>query len=91
MLPPYSMFTSRSVSGRTSGSAENHENRLGIVTITRHKSPVDNRPFQARASLERQQALEAQYRRVAIDDVVAALFHLKAEADEPREPVARAA
>jgi hypothetical protein len=91
MLLPYSLSTSLPVSGGTSGPAEKHERRLGIVTINRHKSPVDSRPFQARASLERQQALEAQYGRVAIDDVVAALFHLKAVSDEPREPVARAA
>jgi hypothetical protein len=61
------------------------------VTAKRHKSPVDVRPFQARAALERQQALEAQYGNIAIDEVVAALHHLKAAADDSRQPMARAA
>lgn len=72
------------------GSDPKDERRLRIVT-NRHKSPADHRPFQAKASLERQQALEAQYGQVAIDEVVAALHHLRALADESRAPTTRAA
>lgn len=61
------------------------------MTVNRHKSPADQRPFQARAALERQQALEAQYGRIAIDEIVAALHHLRAAADDSREPTAKAA
>jgi hypothetical protein len=53
--------------------------------VTRHQSPVDTRPFQARATLERQEALEAQYGRLAIDEVVAALRQIKAASDQARQ------
>lgn len=60
--------------------------------MNRHKTPIDQRPFQARAVLEGQQALEAQYRRIAIDEVAAALHHLKSAAEAMRrDPVADAA
>ena len=56
--------------------------------MTRHTTPIDQRPFQPKAELEKQTALELQYRQVAIDEVVAALHHIKsAEA----RPVAEAA
>jgi hypothetical protein len=61
------------------------------VTANHHKSPVDLRPFQARAVLERQQALEAQYGNIAIDEIVAALHHLKAAPTDSRQPTAKAA
>jgi len=56
--------------------------------VDRHKSPIDFRPFQPRATLERQQALEAQYGRIAIDEVAAALVHLKAAAATMRHNTA---
>jgi hypothetical protein len=40
------------------------------VTIPKH--PVDQRPFKSRSDLEREQALEAHYGRLAIPEVVAA-------------------
>lgn len=49
-----------------------------------HRTPIDHRPFQAKAALAGQQALEDQYRRIAIDEVAAALFHLKSAADAMR-------
>lgn len=52
--------------------------------MTRHTRPIDNRPFQAKAVLEQQQMLEAQYRRVAIDEVAAALHHIKTAEDKPK-------
>lgn len=54
------------------------------TVVKRHLSPIDLRPFQARAALERQQALEAQYGELAIDEVVAALRQLKAAEDRQR-------
>jgi hypothetical protein len=41
-------------------------------TVTNSKHPVDQRPFKSRADLEREQALEAHYGRLAIPEVVAA-------------------
>jgi hypothetical protein len=41
--------------------------------MTVHKREIDRRPFQSRADRERQEMLEAQYRSVAIPEVVAAL------------------
>lgn len=54
--------------------------------MTRHTTPIDNRPFQARAVLEQQQMLEAQYGRVAIDEVAAALHHIKTAEAKPQGP-----
>jgi hypothetical protein len=53
-------------------------NRTGQTTVKRHLSPIDLRPFQARAALDRQEALEARYGELGIDEVVAAVRQLKA-------------
>ena len=58
--------------------------------MIRHQSPIDTRPFQTRAALEHQESLEAQYGKIAIDDVVAVLRQIKASGDRARE-TARAA
>jgi hypothetical protein len=50
--------------------------------VTRHSSPIDNRPFQPKAKLERQQALVDQYRDVGIQDVAEALHHMKLREDD---------
>lgn len=42
------------------------------------KNPTDRRPFQPRAELERERALEARYGRLAIREVLAAV--------EPKRP-----
>lgn len=59
--------------------------------MNRHNSPIDARPFQAKASLQLQQDLQAKYRRIAIEEVVAALHHLRAAADNRSQPTAKAA
>ena len=41
--------------------------------MTSSKNPIDLRPFQSRLERDREQALEAQYRRLAIPEVVAAV------------------
>ncbi len=41
--------------------------------MTRHNQPVDQRPFRSKADHAREQTLEAQYRRLAIREVVAAV------------------
>ena len=46
--------------------------------MSRHSSPADLRPFQPKAKLESQEALERLYGRIAIQEVVEALHHLKA-------------
>jgi hypothetical protein len=46
-------------------------------TVTKPQSLIDRRPFQSKADREREEALEAQYRRVAIPEVVAALGQAK--------------
>ena len=56
--------------------------------MTRHTAPIDARPFQARAERQNQEALEARYGRIAIDEVAAALHHLKAAAESMRRPPA---
>lgn len=53
--------------------------------MPRHTRPIDERPFQPKAQLENRTSLEDQYRQIAIDDVVAALHHMKA-ADGRGEP-----
>ncbi len=56
--------------------------------MTKHQSPIDRRPFQPRQVLERQVSLEAQYRRIAIDELAAALEQMRdspaAEVTPPR-------
>ena len=47
--------------------------------MTQAKSPIDRRPFRSKAEREREEALEAQYRSVAIPEVVAALGRVKQE------------
>ncbi len=56
----------------------------------RHTTPIDHRPFQSKSVLEQQTALERHYGKVAIDEVVAALHHIK-NADAGSKPVAKAA
>ncbi len=56
----------------------------------KHLSPIDFRPFQARAVLDSQEALVARYGQIGIDEVVAALRHIKA-AEERRQAPAKAA
>jgi hypothetical protein len=53
--------------------------------VTRHQSPIDTRPFQAKATLERQESLEAQYGQLAIDEVVAALRQIRAAGEQSRQ------
>lgn len=45
--------------------------------MTQAKSPIDRRPFRSKADHEREDALQAQYRSVAIREVVAALGQAK--------------
>ncbi len=60
--------------------------------MNRHSSPIDNRPFQAKAKLENQQSLVAQYGAVAIPEVAEALHHMKVRVEEERPaPLASAA
>ena len=49
--------------------------------MIRTKSPADNRPFQPKAKLQNQEALEARYGRIAIQDVADALLHLRPAGD----------
>jgi hypothetical protein len=60
------------------------ETRVEVVN-RHHQSPVDIRPFQARATLERQESLEAQYGKIAIDEVVAALRQINAVGERTRQ------
>jgi hypothetical protein len=57
--------------------------------VTRHQSPIDHRPFQAKAQLEKQEALVSRYGAIGIQEVAEALQHLKAS--EPATAVAKAA
>jgi len=41
--------------------------------VTRHHSPVDRRPFQSKAKLEKQEALVARYGAIAIPELAAAI------------------
>lgn len=59
--------------------------------MTRHQTPIDTRPFQAKAVLEQQQMLEALYGRIAIDEVAAALQHVKPAEPKPQPAAAKAA
>ena len=48
-----------------------------VQPVIRAKSPADSRPFLPKAKLENQQALEAHYGRIAIQDVADALVHMR--------------
>jgi hypothetical protein len=54
--------------------------------VTRHSSPIDHRPFQAKAKLENQQALVARYGAIGIPEVADALLHLRVA--KPESPFA---
>ena len=41
--------------------------------MTKHSKTIDLRPFQSKADWEREDALKAYYRRIAIPEVVAAI------------------
>ena len=45
--------------------------------MIRSKNPADLRPFQSKAKLQSQEALEARYGQIAIQDVTEALHHLR--------------
>src|SRR5262249_19494524 len=45
--------------------------------VTSRQSPIDRRPFRSKAELEREQALEQQYRKLGNDEVVAAIRQMK--------------
>jgi hypothetical protein len=45
--------------------------------VIRTKSPADSRPFLSKAKLQNQEALEARYGRIAIQDVADALHHMR--------------
>jgi len=49
--------------------------------VIRTKHPADLRPFQSKAKLQSQEALEARYGRIAIQDVAEALHHLRPAAE----------
>lgn len=53
--------------------------------MSRHSSPIDERPFQPKAKLEHESSLLAQYGKVAIQEVAEALHHLKPQ-DEQTAP-----
>jgi hypothetical protein len=48
--------------------------------VTKHSKTIDLRPFQSKADWQREDALKAQYRRIAIPEVVAAV---QQRADRP--------
>jgi hypothetical protein len=54
--------------------------------VSRHASPIDHRPFQAKAKLENQQSLVSLYGEVAIPEVAEALHHLKARTEHDERP-----
>ena len=56
--------------------------------MTRHQTPIDTRPFQAKAVLEQQQMLVALYGQIAIDEVAAALHHRKPVEAKPESTAA---
>jgi hypothetical protein len=51
--------------------------------VTKHQQKIDMRPFKSKAEHEREQALQDQYRGLAIPDVVAALKARKPRESEP--------
>jgi hypothetical protein len=56
------------------------------IAVSRHSSPIDQRPFQAKATLENQLSLVSQYGEVAIQEVAEALHHLKARTEAEERP-----
>ena len=56
--------------------------------MSRHSSPIDHRPFQTKAKLEKHQSLLAQYGEVAIPEVAEALNHLKACKEDEQQQAA---
>ena len=51
--------------------------------MIRTKSPADFRPFQPKAKLQSQEALEARYGKIAIQEVADALLHLRPMTERP--------
>lgn len=62
------------------------ERRDKRTTVSTRKSPIDLRPFKSKADHEREQSLEAQYRRLGNAELLAVLDLLK-----PRERAEREA
>lgn len=83
MVPPYSNTTYEAAAAGDTGAGSEHREERNVVI--RHQSPVDKRPFQARAVLERQESLEAQYGSIGIDEVVAALRQIKAAGERVQQ------
>ena len=54
--------------------------------MSRHTSPIDQRPFQPKSKLEHQTSLVSQYGEVAIQEVAEALHHMKAQEEQPAAP-----
>ncbi len=50
--------------------------------MSRHSSPIDQRPFQSKSKLESQTSLVSRYGEVAAPDVAEALHHLKNQDDK---------
>ena len=90
MVPPYSGITNAPFAAGV-GCWRPKMREIETTAVTRHLSPIDFRPFQARATLDRQEALEAQYGQIGIDEVVAALRHIKAAEERQRMPSKAAA
>ena len=53
------------------------------AAVTKHQQKIDLRPFKSKAEHEREQALQEQYRGLAIPDLVAALKARKPRDSEP--------
>ncbi|MEO8667240.1 MAG: hypothetical protein ABI399_01895 [Bauldia sp.] len=51
--------------------------------MTKHKNRIDLRPFQSKADCEREDFLKAQYRSIAIPEVVAAVQQRGERAPKP--------
>jgi hypothetical protein len=64
--------------------ANNHFGRARSKDVTAHKKPIDHRPFRSKAEHLLEGHLEAQYRGLAIPDLVAALEPLKDRSDRRR-------
>jgi hypothetical protein len=54
--------------------------------VTQHKKKIDLRPFQSKADCQREDPLKAQYRKVGIPDVVAALQQRGDRSDDDKGP-----
>lgn len=50
--------------------------------VTKHQTPIDQRPFRSKADQEREMALQTKYQRLAIPEVVAALQQTAGAADK---------